>query len=283
MGKLLSVVLLLTAFGSYAESVWKVTKNGHTLYLGGTLHLLSQQDYPLPKAYHDAFQACDTLIFETDIATLQSPGFAAQLTSIMLYSDGTRLTDSLSQVTIAQLSAHLATRGITLNKIMKFRPNMLGVVLHVLEYQRLGIEQKGVDQYFFTQGQLSGKTIDWFETPDQQLQFMQTMGVGNENQLIQYTLNELTTLEVSLKQIKSDWLAGDMDAFFNHEVSEFQRMYPSIYRQIIVDRNHNWLPRIKTMLTSDDVEYVLVGTMHMAGEEGLLAMLTREGYQVSPL
>ena len=52
-----------------ASSVWKVTKGDNTIYVAGTMHLLSPDDYPLPASYEEAYKASDTLVFETDVLT----------------------------------------------------------------------------------------------------------------------------------------------------------------------------------------------------------------------
>src|SRR3954454_17190687 len=50
-----------------AASVWKVTSaSGGTLYLGGSIHALRSQDYPLPAAYNRAFDASSSLALEVD-------------------------------------------------------------------------------------------------------------------------------------------------------------------------------------------------------------------------
>ena len=45
----LFTTLLLSALSCQAASVWQVSKGDNTIYLGGTLHILSPVDYPLPK------------------------------------------------------------------------------------------------------------------------------------------------------------------------------------------------------------------------------------------
>ena len=39
----------LLSFPALSASVWKVSDGENTMYLGGTLHILSPQDYPLPE------------------------------------------------------------------------------------------------------------------------------------------------------------------------------------------------------------------------------------------
>ena len=56
-----SVLSLLAAavlYGSLVwvySSVWKAQKDGNTVYLGGTIHVLSKGDYPLPDAFDQAY------------------------------------------------------------------------------------------------------------------------------------------------------------------------------------------------------------------------------------
>ena len=72
------LVFLLIGFTSpvYAGApVWKISKDGNVLYLGGTIHLLGVNDYPLPAAFEKAYQQSSLLVFEADIQKLQSPEY----------------------------------------------------------------------------------------------------------------------------------------------------------------------------------------------------------------
>jgi len=51
---------------SYSEtSVWKISNGENTLYLGGTIHILRESDYPLPEAFSKAFDESNIIIFES--------------------------------------------------------------------------------------------------------------------------------------------------------------------------------------------------------------------------
>jgi uncharacterized protein YbaP (TraB family) len=43
------------------------------------------------------------------------------------------------------------------------------------------------------------------------------------------------------------------------------------------------MPKIKTMLKTKEVEYILVGALHLVGEEGILQQLKDAGYTVTNL
>ena len=59
--------------------VWKVAKGDAHLFIGGTVHVLSQDDYPLPEAFEKAYQASSIIVFEADIQEMQTPKFQQSL------------------------------------------------------------------------------------------------------------------------------------------------------------------------------------------------------------
>jgi uncharacterized protein YbaP (TraB family) len=50
-----------------------------------------------------------------------------------------------------------------------------------------------------------------------------------------------------------------------------------------VQRNKNWLPQIQQMLATPEVELVLVGALHLAGESNVLQLLREQGYSITQL
>lgn len=266
-----------------AASVWKVSDGESSLYLGGTLHLLSASDYPLPEAFDKAFAASETLVFETDIAAMESPQFAQQMMMSMMYRDGTTLSDVLSPATLTQLKAQLAQYGLPFEQMKALKPSLIGITLSAVEFQRLGLNVEGVDKYFFTKGTQESKAIDWLETPMEQVNFIASMGEGKEDEMIKYTLRDLEKLPVALEQMKADWLAGDMQSMYDHSMKDFKQDYPEIYNNLLVTRNNNWMPKILDYMKTPEAEFVLVGALHMAGEAGLIAQLKKAGYTVTKL
>ena len=50
-----------------------------------------------------------------------------------------------------------------------------------------------------------------------------------------------------------------------------------------MQRNQNWIPQLKQMLATKEVELVLVGALHLAGDSNVLELLQQQGYQVTKL
>ena len=56
--------------------------------------------------------------------------------------------------------------------------------------------------------------------------------------------------------------------------------YPTLYSRILVERNFDWAHSVKEYLGDSEVEFILVGVAHPAGEKSLLSILEKEGYTI---
>ena len=80
----------------------------------------------------------------------------------------------------------------------------------------------------------------------------------------------------------NDWKHGDIDDIDRLTQDEFRDL-PSLKRRMLTDRNRRWLPEIVGWLQSGKTYMVVAGTAHMAGSEGLPALLRAQGLQVEQL
>ena len=174
---------------SYADSpVWKVSKGDEYLYLGGTIHLLGQSDYPLPPGFNQAYRNAEKIVLETDIQKIKSPEFTQILMGHAMYPPGKDLKKVLRPKTFKALKAHLESRGIPIEAMLNFKIGMVIVSLSTIELQRLGVAGTGVDEFFNNKAIADKKRLDYLETPTQQVIFIADMGQGMENKIVEHTL-----------------------------------------------------------------------------------------------
>ena len=281
-----SLALLLTSCvvglttPAFSASVFKVSNGENTLYIGGTLHLLSESDYPLPTPYKMAYQQSQTLVFETDLDALESQAFGQSMMKQMTYSNGKTLANDLSKKTIANLSEHMEARGLSLSNFMMYKPAFLSITLSMIELQIMGLTSEGVDKYFFNRGKDDNKTILWLESPEQQLSFIQQMGKGDEDAFIQYTLEDIETLPQALPKLKSNWKEGDIEQMYEDSMADFESEYPDVFNTLLTSRNKEWMDFLIGALATEPTEFVLVGALHLPGEFGVLSMLEQHGFNV---
>jgi uncharacterized protein YbaP (TraB family) len=147
----------------------------------------------------------------------------------------------------------------------------------------MGFTSIGVDQFYANLAVQKGKTQTWLESPDEQIAFLENMGKGDENSMIKYSLRDIENMPETIAHLRNTWLAGDMEGMAALAIVPFKADYPKIYQDLLVTRNNNWLPKIEDMLNNQATEFILVGTLHLAGPDSVLSALATKGYKVEKL
>ena len=275
---LLALATLLSS-ATAQSSVWKVSKGDQAIYVGGTCHILRAQDYPLPQEFELAYERSDKLVFEVDPAIANDPAFAMKVMQRAIFTDGSTLESVLSEEAYTALAEASQRVGMPIAIIKTMKPGLAVMVVSVQEMTNRGISQEGVEVYFGKRAESDGKSIGQLENADFQLDMLLNLGAGYESDFVLLCLKDLEDIDSMISEMIAAWRTGDMsamDSLFNDTFTEF----PELRDQILVSRNRNWIPKIKAMFETPEVEYVLVGAGHTAGDDGILAMLVKEGYQI---
>ena len=281
---LLTIALLQVAPGVWADApVWRVADGESTVYLGGTVHLLRPEDYPLPEEFDQAYEGSSELFFETDISSMNDLSVQAQMLQQFTYSGGRTLKDVLSTEAYAALETYTAGVGMPLMMLEKFKPGMVVSTLQVLEFQRMGFTPQGVDAFFNAQALTDGKSVGALETLDEQIGFLAAMGEGNESEFIMMSLEDLDRTAKLMDEMIGAWRVGDSQALQILFVDDMLERAPAVYDSLLRQRNLRWVPQIEAMFNDQDTEFVLVGAAHLVGADGLVELLRARGYDISKL
>ena len=278
----LTILLLLLAIPAYASSpVWKIEKDGTKFYLGGTMHILTTQDYPLPQAFETAYQQSEQIVFETDIARMNDPAIQQYLLREVSYEEGDSLRQVIDTDTWDALSAFFTARSVPMSSIETFKPGMVATMITIIELQRLGVDTDGVDAYFNRRASADGKDKVALETVEQQVAFLADLGNGHEDALLRYSLIDIERLPTLWRELTRAWRSGDTVWLNENLAQPMLQEFPSTYRTLLSERNDDWMPRLEVMAATAQTEFVLVGALHLVGKDGLLAQLRERGYRVT--
>lgn len=277
------LIFLVTAPAGAGSPVWKVSGPASHLFIGGTIHILGASDYPLPDAFDRAYSQADLLVFETDLAATQSEPFTKELMGQMVYTDGRTLRERIRPETFRALSRFAGERGLAPEDLNRFKPGLIMIFLTMTEMQRMGMAGTGVDEFYFQKGQTDKMPMQFLESPMEQIRFLADIGKNNEDEMIDYILKDVGELPGLVTAMKGAWRQGDLSTLHRISLAPVKKEFPDLYRSLMVNRNQNWLPRIQKMLATPEVEFILVGAAHLAGEDGLLTRLKAKGADASPL
>lgn len=284
MHNTLIICLLLCSFNALARSpVWKIEAHGNTLFLAGTIHLLRASDYPLPIAFNNAYQQSQALVFETDLDALESPEFSQKLLSAIQLKKGQHLLQFLTPTTQQALLQYAENNNIDIEQLANYKPSFVAITLALIELHKLKVNQIGVDAYFNQKAKKDGKVTEGLETPEQQIQFLSQLAKGYENEFIMQTLTDIKDINQQFDTMVASWRQGNLKRLEDFFIEPTKKQFPEMHQQILINRNQAWLPLIKQHLRTDETEMVLVGSAHLAGQDGLIESLIQAGYKITQL
>lgn len=273
---------LLFSLACQAASVWQVSKNDKHFYLAGTVHLLSADDYPLPTAYDTAYNNSQHLLFETDLAALTSPEGLNDLLQKNSYPAGQSLKTAMSASGYQALQQYCQDNAIPLAQIEQFKPAFAAMLLTTFELQKRNAAQDGVDAVYQQKAIADNKRYAGLETTAEHIGVLTALNKLEADNLILTTINDLSKLDQQLNQMKTAWRSGDAEQLTTLFVEDLKRT-PQIYDIMLKKRNHAWLPQLEKLTKHTETTMVLVGALHLAGEDGLLKLLQAKGFHIQQL
>ncbi len=262
---------------------WKITGPRTSIYLVGSVHLLTKDFYPLAAPLESAFRASDLLVEEVDLGTLMSAGSQMlMLTRGMLPADQS-LDSVVSPATLALVDARVATLGLPMAPLKRFKPWALALTLSAIEWQKAGFDADlGLDKHFYDLAKNAGTPVQGLETAEYQIARFDEMAMPEQEKLLAETVKDLDTELASVTSLADAWKNGDAPAVERIVLKDLEQD-PQMYQRLLVERNDNWLPKIEALFVRPTPAFVVVGAAHLVGPDGLLAKLKAKGYTIEQM
>ena len=283
-------MLMISSNMAYAEApkplLWKVSDANNSLYLLGSFHMLKTSDYPLAKSTDLAFDDAEQLYFELSPEEMNNPALGQKMAQAAMRTDGKTLQQSLSAETWKKFEASAAKNNLPAANFQSFEPWFVALILSVTEMQKVGLNPAlGLDKHFMERAAKAGKPAKGLETGDSQIAIFDGMSMKQQEQFLQDALDESADMKKKIDELHSSWRNADDKALFNIMAKEMSQKYPELYQTINLDRNKAWLPKLEAMLKDNDKDdvMVVVGSLHLIGDDGVIKMLKSKGYKIERL
>jgi hypothetical protein len=269
--------------------LWKVSDNDNALYLLGSFHLLMPEDYPLSGDIDAALADAETVVFELSPAEMNSPKLPRAMAAAGAQRGGKRLNEALSPTTIARLNrwtkaneAALSRLGFDAETLQNHEPWYAGLMISLVEMGKLGLDPSlGLDRHIGDRASEAGKPTAGLERGAEQIALFDGMSAAEQLDFLEDALDSSEDGASDTLEMHADWRRGDADALWRDMGEEFRREYPALYRRINIERNDRWLPKLEARLRATDGDaLVVVGSLHMLGEDGVVEKLRAKGYKV---
>ncbi|MGO0999662.1 TraB/GumN family protein [Lysobacter sp. CA196] len=263
--------------------LWKVSDQDNAVYLLGSFHLLRADDYPLSSDIDQAFAGAGKLVFEVAPEEMFDPTVPQRFMARARYDDGRTLSKVLPADLREKLNRVLAKNGSSLAQLDALEPWFVNLSLVLGVSQSMGFSpQLGLDQYLMRQAAEAGKPTSGLETMELQLQVMDSGPLPEQITALREFVDKPEDVPGMLDEIHAAWRNADLAKLDEKARVEMEQKTPETYRMVNVERNEAWVPQIQKMLDEPKQgdALVVVGSLHLLGNDGLVERLRSKGYTV---
>ena len=258
----------------------RAPSGGPTIYLLGSVHLLSPDAAKLPASVDSAFAKSRMVAFETSLDTIQLR--AAEMLMRARYTNGATLRSSLTPAGAAKADSLLKTFGLSIDQLAPFKPWAASLVMTQLVIQKAGFKPElGVDMQINARAKEANKPVVGLETVDFQLGLFDSIAPEDQEKLLTSGVSADSSVK-QLVQIKDVWVQGNatkLDSLLNSQMGQA----PGLFSALITNRNRDWIPKIEKFLKGTDDVLVVVGAAHLVGKEGVIELLKAKGYSIEQM
>ncbi len=284
------LIVSLVTMASLAQSgtgnntlLWKISGNGleKPSYLFGTIHMLCADDAVLSKNMKKVIENCDEVYFEVDMDNLFE--MVGAMGKMKMIGD-TTLKDLLTVEEYEKVKAYFETKGSMLpfSMLETYKPMLAA---STLQEGSLPCENTAMmEQVIMEEAKIYKKKIKGMETMSYQAGVLDSIPYKLQAQQL------LSYIESAGKDSKEDKQMEEMfKAYNNQDLKKLEELMVETdagmagFTDILLyHRNQNWVKKLKTLLPEKSI-LVAVGAGHLPGEKGVINLLRKEGYKVTPV
>jgi len=286
-GLLLSL-LTLTALAQTNKDnntlLWKISGNGleKPSYLFGTIHMLCKDDAVLSSNMQKVISNCDEVYFEVDMDNLME--MLGAMNKMKMLGD-TTLKDLLSAADYKKVKDYFESKGSMLpfSMLETYKPMLAA---STLEQGSMPCENTAMmEQVIMDKAREFNKRIRGLETMSYQAGVLDSIPYKLQaEQLVSYIDNVKNGDDKDDKEMREMF-----DAYKKQDLQRLEKMMVetdagmAAFTDIMLyHRNQNWVKKLKDLLPVKSL-LIAVGAGHLPGEKGIINLLRKEGYTVTPV
>ncbi len=268
--------------------LWEISGNGleSSSYLYGTIHIIGKDDFFLTDPTVTSFNKSKKVVFEINMEEMNNPFMLFSLFKNLTMPEGTTLQTLLTPEDYKFVHEKFEALGLPTfitSMFDKVKPLFLtafasgdldpqgmqngSTVSYEMEFmkmaQNLELEMDGLETIEF---QMS--IFDSIPYKDQANMLVESMKIDGEG---------MDELDVMVELYKNQDLIG-MEKMFSAETGGLGEWDDILLNK----RNRSWIPLMEKMMP-EQVTFFAVGAGHLVGENGVVALLRKQGYTVKPL
>ncbi|MBD3765061.1 MAG: TraB/GumN family protein [Rhodobacterales bacterium] len=275
--------------------VWQATRGGQVVHLVGTHHLDDARHGALMDRIAPLIDGAATVLVEA--GPEQERALAAEIAArpgLMFRTEGPGMDQRLPPALWQKLSAAVAARGVSPQLAARMQPWYLSILLGVPGCAAGDLAQgrRGLDQRVIARAGERGVPVAALEPFDTVLTMFAGLDPAEQDRMLELTLGQIDQADAMAATLAGIYFARETRLaweFTRHlaltapgaDLAEVEASLARMEQALVTDRNRAWVPVIEAAAATGPV-VAAFGALHLPGEAGVLALLQRNGWTITP-
>lgn len=282
---MLAWVLVGMLVSSVAEAqqakslLWKVSGNGlkETSYVFGTIHLICKNDFVWTEPMGASLKASNKLCLEMD---LDDPALLLSASQAMMDMSGKKLSSYFSAAEYELLKKYMKDSvGMDVRMAELMKPVGLQMML-TTKKAVVCDSSTSYEEYLMKLAKAGSKEVLGLETIQDQLAALDVIPIDSVVKGIMDVVTGRGQSELDFDDMIAAYKQQDIEKL--HTLIEGKDGIGAASKELVDDRNKKWMERMSAYMKEGSV-FFAVGAGHLAGANGVLALLMARGYRVVPV
>lgn len=289
--------------GSFAAKekalLWKISgkKLKKPSYLFGTIHMIDEKDFFMPDYVKTAFDKSTKVVFEINTEEMTDMSMMGNMMNMIMMEGSTTLKDLLSEEDYTKVKKKLNENPMMMmmgDMVDKIKPMFLSAMIGQEGGEGGGMDPfggggmgmggstKSYELEFTEMAKKAEKPISGLETIAFQMSMFDSISLEDQaKMLVQALEGDEGEGEDMMAQMVKLYTTQDIPGL--HQMIREQSAGSADFEdKLLTMRNKNWIPLMEEKMPLD-VTFFAVGAGHLGGEEGVIGLLRKEGYIVTPV
>ncbi len=268
---------------SHPLSMWQVDGINNRVYLLGSIHMLRESHHPIPSAIYDAYADAEVLVMELDMDDIDPVAEQALISELGLIQGGGALRDLMGANLYAEAESLANELQIPLTLLANSEPWYAAITVEVMMLMRAGFSpMHGIEMHLSEIAARDNKEILGLETTRQQLELLDNLSLTTQREMLMQALTDSADLAHVMDDLIDAWRYGDVEFLEENLLADLED-FEELHQAIVVNRNIDWVRQIQALLDDEDDYLIVVGALHLVGDNGVPSLLANRGLEVRQL
>lgn len=266
--------------------LWRIEsdKLSEPSYLFGTIHMIPKEDYFLPSGLEQAFETSDDVVFEIDLDDMSGIGSLMGMFANLLMKDGATLSKLLTKEEYNEVAVYFEKMGLPMLMLNKVKPMFLAMLAEI-NMDPGSMQSDDIVSYemeLYQKAQDMKKDVGGLETMTYQMSLFDSIPYKDQALMLVETIRGTNAESDMFDETVALYKTQNIEAMVEM-IGQSEHGDSSAFENILLrNRNQNWIPVMSQMMATRSV-FFAVGAGHLGGENGVINLLKKQGYKLTPL